>query len=121
MPVDRKILNSWKEIASYIGRGIRTVQCWERDFHLPVRRLGGHDRSAVIAFSDEIDQWLASTPMKNGRPHATTDANVPPRTRQLAELVQSTAQTLVRSAEKLQKSALRAREQQQRRQKQRNR
>ena len=31
------VLNSWKEIASYLGRGVRTVQRYERDFRLPIR------------------------------------------------------------------------------------
>lgn len=56
------VLNSWKEIASYMGRGVRTVQRYERDLGLPVRRPRGKSRSAVIAFSDEIDHWLHSAP-----------------------------------------------------------
>ncbi len=31
------VLNSWKEIACYLGRGVRTVQRYERDLGLPVR------------------------------------------------------------------------------------
>jgi len=53
------LLNSWKEISNYIGRGVRTVQRWERDFGLPVRRPAGHLKSSVIALSGDIDQWLA--------------------------------------------------------------
>ena len=26
------VFTSWKEIACYLGKGIRTVQRWERDF-----------------------------------------------------------------------------------------
>ena len=109
--MDREILNSWKEIATYLGRGVRTVQRWERDFHLPVHRPSGHVRSAVIAFADEVDQWLASTPIKSGGPGAARLLAVQPRTRQLAEMVQSTAQTLLRSAEKLQTTMRRTQEQ----------
>ena len=36
---DEPRLDSWKEIASYLGRGIRTVQRWEREEGLPVHRL----------------------------------------------------------------------------------
>jgi hypothetical protein len=32
-------LDSWKEIASYLGRGVRTVQRWECEEGLPVHRL----------------------------------------------------------------------------------
>lgn len=56
------VLNSWKEIASYLGRGIRTVQRWEQFLGLPVRRPHGRDRSSVIALKSEIDDWLEKTP-----------------------------------------------------------
>ena len=58
----QKILNSWKEIAVYLGRGVRTVQRWEAKLGLPVRRPNGHMRSAVIALSNELDEWLLNTP-----------------------------------------------------------
>jgi hypothetical protein len=57
------VLNSWKEIASYLGRGVRTVQRYERDFRLPVRRLPGKVRGAVIAFPQDLDSWLRDTPV----------------------------------------------------------
>lgn len=56
------VLNSWKEIASYVGRGVRTVQRWESDLGMPVRRPRAKSRSAVVAMSDEIDKWLRSAP-----------------------------------------------------------
>jgi hypothetical protein len=59
------ILNSWKEIAVYLGRGVRTVQRWERELHLPVRRPGDKDRSAVTALRTELDQWIACTPIND--------------------------------------------------------
>jgi len=55
---DVRILNSWKEISSYIGRGVRTVQRWEELYGLPVHRAAGRDSSAVYALSDEVDAWL---------------------------------------------------------------
>src|SRR5215469_2086904 len=58
---ERKILHGWKEIASYIGMGLRTVQRYELELMLPIRRSGELGRSAVMAFSDEIDAWLAMT------------------------------------------------------------
>jgi len=71
----------------------------------------------VIAFEEEIDQWLASTPVKGGRPQIERKAKLPPRTRQLAESVHTSALNLVHSLEKLQNSILRVQEQQERRQK----
>jgi hypothetical protein len=59
----RLVLNSWKEIADYMGRGVRTIQRYERDLGLPVHRPAGKSRSAVIAFADEIDQWMRKGPL----------------------------------------------------------
>lgn len=56
------VLNSWKEVATYLGRGVRTVQRWEQELGLPVRRPRGRSRSAVIAFRRELDQWLQRSP-----------------------------------------------------------
>lgn len=55
------VLNSWKEIASYVGRGVRTVQRWEQELGFPVRRPRGKQRSAVIAIKSEIDSWLRTS------------------------------------------------------------
>ena len=53
-----QILNSWKEIATYLGRGVRTVQRYERELQLPVRRVGGKSRRSVVALSQDLDTWL---------------------------------------------------------------
>lgn len=51
-------LDSWKEIASYLGRDVRTVRRWEEERGLPVHRLPGGKRGAVYALRNEIDTWL---------------------------------------------------------------
>ena len=51
-------LTSWKEIAQYLGKGVRTVQRWERDMGLPVRRPQGRDKGVVFALAEDIDDWL---------------------------------------------------------------
>ena len=56
------VLNSWKEIANYLGRGVRTVQRYEHDLGLPIRRPSGKSRSSVIALTEELDEWLRRTP-----------------------------------------------------------
>ncbi len=58
------ILNGWKEIGNYLGRGVRTVQRWEH-LGLPIRRPAGRIRSAVCAVPEEIDAWLKGK--DNGR------------------------------------------------------
>lgn len=54
-------LDSWKQIAEYLGRDVRTAMRWSKSQGLPVRRVAGTGRS-VFAFSNEIDAWLAGHP-----------------------------------------------------------
>ncbi|MGH9829867.1 MAG: hypothetical protein ACREDR_42190, partial [Blastocatellia bacterium] len=58
-------LTSWKEIASYLARDVRTVQRWEKEFGLPVHRVAGMRSHSVYASTDEIDTWVAG----GGVPH----------------------------------------------------
>lgn len=51
-------LDSWKEIASYLGRDVRTVIRWEQTRGLPVHRVPGGALSRVFAYPDELDRWL---------------------------------------------------------------
>lgn len=60
--MNSEVLNSWKEVAAYLGRGVRTVQRWEQELGLPVRRPRGKDRSAVIALKTDLDRWLHRAP-----------------------------------------------------------
>ena len=55
------ILNSWKEIATYLGRGVRTVQRWEHELSLPVHRIGNGKRSPVYALIPQLKFWLTTT------------------------------------------------------------
>lgn len=50
-------LDSWKEIAAYLGKGVRTVQRWEASEGLPVRRLGQDRAGSVFAYRAELDEW----------------------------------------------------------------
>lgn len=51
-------LDSWKEIAAYLGRDVRTLRRWEEERHLPIHRVPGGGRRAVFAFRGEIQSWL---------------------------------------------------------------
>jgi tetratricopeptide (TPR) repeat protein len=53
-------LDSWKEIAAFFARAERTVKRWEVERGLPVHRLPGRGRTAVFAYSRELDGWLRS-------------------------------------------------------------
>lgn len=52
-----KALESWKEIAVFLRRGVRTVQRWERDESLPVVRRQHLKRGSVRAYAAELERW----------------------------------------------------------------
>jgi len=57
-PVVTTRLDSWKQVAAYIGRDVRTVIRWEKQRGLPVHRVPGGGRQVVFAYPHEIDEWL---------------------------------------------------------------
>jgi TolB-like protein/Flp pilus assembly protein TadD len=72
-------LESWKEIAAYLGRDVTTVRRWEKREGLPVHRLHHSKLGSVYAYTKELDSW------RNERvPAAATDA---PDARQIPETV----------------------------------
>ncbi len=64
MPFASGRLDSWKEIAHYLNRDIRTVQRWEEACRLPVyRRPPGRLKGGpVYAYRSDLDAWLRQTP-----------------------------------------------------------
>ncbi|HYL75394.1 MAG TPA: hypothetical protein VEU96_14375 [Bryobacteraceae bacterium] len=62
-PVPRRLfkgpdrLDSWKEIASYLSREVRTVQLWEKNEALPIHRHQHARQGSVYAFKSELDDW----------------------------------------------------------------
>ena len=50
-------LDSWKEIADYLDREVRTVQRWEKTEGLPVHRHEHQKKSTVYAYTSELDDW----------------------------------------------------------------
>jgi len=59
MAGERRILRSWKEIAAYLYRTVRTCQRWEREFRLPIHREDAAPQANVYAYTDELDAWLS--------------------------------------------------------------
>jgi tetratricopeptide (TPR) repeat protein len=51
-------LDSWKEIATYLRREVRTVQLWEKNEGLPIHRHFHKRLGSVYALRSEIDVWL---------------------------------------------------------------
>src|ERR1039458_7301878 len=50
-------LDSWKEIATYLRREVRTVRLWEEREGLPIRRHFHKTRGSIYAFKSELDGW----------------------------------------------------------------
>jgi Tol biopolymer transport system component len=74
-------LDSWKEIAAYLGRGVRTVQRWEREEGLPVHRLAHEKRGSIYAQRDELAAWWESRRLTLAAPSTpnAVEAPVAPR------------------------------------------
>jgi len=58
---DQDRLESWKEIAAFLGRTERTVMRYE-ELGMPVHRLPGAKRSRVTASRAELTKWLGAEP-----------------------------------------------------------
>ena len=53
----RERLDSWKDIAAYLQREVRTVQLWEKNEGMPVHRHAHTKRGTVYAYTVELDAW----------------------------------------------------------------
>lgn len=56
--VDR--LESWKQIAEFIGRDERTAMRWAKELGMPIQRIGASKRSRIYASRRDISAWLAN-------------------------------------------------------------
>jgi hypothetical protein len=59
-----QFLSGWKDIANYLGKGVRTVQRYERELGLPVRRPAGKPWGSVVATRAELDGWVRASPIR---------------------------------------------------------
>src|SRR6188768_2512106 len=66
-------LDSWKEIAGYLNRSVRTVTRWEREESLPVHRHLHSKSGSVYAYKAELDDWWK----KRGASVDTSDSAAP--------------------------------------------
>ena len=53
-----KMLSSWKEIAHFFGKGVRTVQRWEKTLDLPIHRPPGAPSNVVLARTSDLEEWM---------------------------------------------------------------
>jgi TolB-like protein len=69
--------DSWKEIAAYLKRNVRTLQRWEKQESLPVHRHR-HDRlGSVHAYKSELDAWRLCRQLPP-QPHAVAGRQIEP-------------------------------------------
>ncbi|HEY4579817.1 MAG TPA: hypothetical protein VIG89_02165, partial [Candidatus Acidoferrales bacterium] len=77
-PATEGRLESWKEIAAYLKRSVRTVQQWEKKEGLPVHRHLHDTLGTVYAYRAELDVWW-----RNG--HARLEAKEAEQTEEVKE------------------------------------
>jgi tetratricopeptide (TPR) repeat protein len=76
--LDAGRLDSWKEIANYFRREVRTVQLWEKREGLPVHRHFHKQLGSVFAFRSELEAWNEQVSHKAGeRPEAARQPTKP--------------------------------------------
>jgi len=79
-------LESWKQIAGYLNRSVRTVRRWERQENLPVHRHMHRSLGSVFALRSEIDAWREAAAAAAGADSGTTSMAAIGRTRSIAVL-----------------------------------
>jgi len=70
-----QFLSGWKEIANYLGKGVRTVQRYEHQMGLPVRRPAAKPRGSVVATLAELDGWVSASPIRDAFQLSTNDSD----------------------------------------------
>ena len=90
-------LDSWKEIAEYLGRDVRTAMRWESQ-GLPVHRVPGGKGTSVFAMTSEIDQWLTGRSAVALPPPAAVAPHASRRARWIAAIAAGVLLTIVIAA-----------------------
>ncbi len=70
--VQRQKLQSWKEIAAFLGKDVRTARRWNAERGLPVHRVPGGKGASVFAYIDELEAWFHERPSEE--PSGTPDS-----------------------------------------------
>ncbi len=52
------VFSSWKEIAFFFGKSVRTVQRWERTLALPVIRPENTTGNIILARVADLESWM---------------------------------------------------------------
>lgn len=71
-------LDSWKAIANYLGKSVRTARRWEAEEGLPVHRHMHKSQGSVYAYAAEIDAWRERATRGEGPSQAAARAAAVP-------------------------------------------
>jgi hypothetical protein len=70
---ESELLDGWKEIASYLGRSVRSAQRWESQLALPVHRIPTPEGGQLVyARRGELDAWRARQDALDNNGHEAT-------------------------------------------------
>ena len=94
------IISGWKDIANYLGKGVRTVQRYERALGLPVRRPAGATTGSVVATKAELDAWVAASPIREAFRLTKTEAETGATSR-MATSIKTGIQEMTRLREQM--------------------
>src|SRR5262252_2766541 len=61
------VLNTWQDVASYLGVSVRTAQTYEKTMGLPIRRMPG-PRGRIVADPAELDRWRLQAAVPSAKP-----------------------------------------------------
>ena len=73
-------LDSWKEIAAYLRRSVRSARRWEKEEGLPVHRHLHSKRDSVYAYKAELDVWWSTRGARVAERNGEEVASSPPGT-----------------------------------------
>ncbi len=83
-----KMLSSWKEIAHFFGKGVRTVQRWEKTLDLPIHRPPGAPSNVVLARTSDLEEWMHRGPVSRASEGAGLPSSMESIAHMLSELEQ---------------------------------
>ena len=90
-------LESWKEIAAYLNRSVRTLHRWEKEEGLPVHRQLHKDLGSVFAYKSELDAWSRTRSVRTEVRENKSESGSPNRSRMVVAFVLSGALVLIGS------------------------
>ncbi len=70
------MLSSWKEIAHFFGKGVRTVQRWEKTLDLPIHRPPGAPSNVVLARTSDLEEWMHRGPIPRTELDSATSTSI---------------------------------------------